>query len=76
MKQILLTLVLVLSVLSISGATQQPKPQQWEYKVIVGKCWDEKKINPLGAEGWELTTYSTWGTGSVAVDTCVFKRTK
>lgn len=58
-----------------SGSHAAPAAQAWEYKVIVGKCWDEKKLNPLGAEGWELATYSTWGT-SGPVDTCVFKRPK
>jgi hypothetical protein len=72
----MITLALVLSILSISAATQQPKPTQWEYKAIVGKCWDDKKLNTLGAEGWELTTYSTWGTSAGPIDTCVFKRQK
>jgi hypothetical protein len=75
MKRTMITLALTLSILSISAVTQQPKAQ-WEYKVVVGKCWDEKKINPLGAEGWELTTYTTWGTSGGPVDTCVFKRQK
>lgn len=76
MKRILIALCLCVSVLLTVAWSQQPKPTTWEYKVIVGKCWDEKKINPLGAEGWELTTYSTWGAGMSSVDTCVFKRPK
>lgn len=76
MQRTLLTLVLVLSILSISGATQQPKPQQWEYKVVTGKCHDEKKLNTLGVDGWELTTYSTWSTDQAPIDTCVFKRAR
>jgi hypothetical protein len=76
MKQILLTLILVLSLLTISSATQQPKPQQWEYKVMVKKCNDEKTLNALGAESWEITTYSTWALSAGSVDTCVFKRAK
>jgi hypothetical protein len=77
MKQILLTLILVLSILSISSATQQPKPQQWEYKVMLKRCNDEKTLNVLGGEGWELATYSTWPLGAAgAIDTCVLKRAR
>lgn len=76
MRQIILTLILVLSILSIGGATQQPKPQQWEYKVRLSKCNDEKTLNALGAEGWEITTYSTWPLSAGSVDTCVFKRAR
>ncbi len=76
MKEILITLILVLSILSVSSATQQPKAPQWEYKVRVSKCNDEKTLNALGAEGWELTTYSTWALSAGSVDTCVFRRAK
>lgn len=76
MKHIFLMLILVLSILSISASTQSPKAQQWEYKVAVGKCHDEKKLNALGSEGWELATYATWGTNPAPIDTCVFKRAK
>lgn len=70
MQRTLLTLVLVLSTLSISGATQQPKPQQWEYKLITGKAYEEKKLNALGAEGWELASCAS------GLDACIFKRAK
>jgi len=53
-----------------------PAPQTWEYKVLVKKCNDEKNLNALGAEGWELATYSTWALSAGSVDTCVFKRPK
>jgi len=72
MKQILLTLILVLSILSISSATQQPKPQPWEYK-IEQKCFDESKINGLGSEGWELAGYNEGEHGGWH---CIFKRPK
>ncbi len=58
------------------SASPQSKPQQWEYKVSVKKCGDEKNLNALGAEGWELATYSQWPVGLSTVDTCVFKRPK
>lgn len=74
MQRTLLTLVLVLSILSISGATQQPKPQVFEYKFIY-QC-DEKKANSAAADGWELVTLSMASYGSIGVGTCAFKRAK
>lgn len=77
MKKILTALTLACGVvLTVGLAHQQPTPQQWEYKVMVSKCNNEKKLNALGAEGWELTTYSTWALSAGSVDTCVFKRPK
>lgn len=70
MKQILLTLALVLSVLTVGAATQQPKPQQWEYKIE----WNinEKKANELGSQGWELVAVDTQSN----VQEYAFKRAK
>ena len=34
---------------------------------------DEKTLNALGAERWELATYAVWPVGMSSVDTCVFK---
>jgi hypothetical protein len=53
-----------------------PAAQTWEYKVLSKKCNDEKTLNALGAEGWELATYSQWPVAMSTVDTCVFKRAK
>lgn len=66
----LLALALILSILSISAATQQPKPQQWEYKFE----WNikEKKANELGAQGWELVSVNT----ITNVQEYAFKRAK
>lgn len=75
MKRLTLIAVLLLTVI-VATAGNYPQPQQWEYKVKTNKCNDEKTLNALGAEGWELTTYSTWGLSAGAVDTCVFKRSK
>jgi hypothetical protein len=72
-KQIILTLILVLSILSISSATQQPKAQQWEYKFDY-KC-RESKANELAAQGWELVAISESG-GMVSLQTCAFRRPK
>jgi hypothetical protein len=76
MKTKIILFILALVCVVTLSASPQSKPQTWEYKVMVGKCWDEKKINILGADGWELTTYTTWGTSAGPVETCVFKRPK
>lgn len=75
MKAFILIVALLLTVI-VATAAHYPQPQQWEYKVMTNKCNDEKKLNALGVEGWELTTYSTWGLSAGSVDTCVFKRAK
>lgn len=49
-----------------------PAPQTWEYK-IEEKCFDEKRINGLGAEGWELAGYNEGDRGGWH---CIFKRPK
>jgi hypothetical protein len=71
MKRIFITLALVLSVLTVS-ATQQSKPQQWEYKTE-DKCFDDKRLNGLGSEGWELAGMTESGMGGRH---CIFKRIK
>lgn len=71
MKQIIITLLLTLSIFSI-GATIQTKPQQWEYKTE-DKCFDEKRINALGSDGWEIAGFSETDRGAWH---CVFKRAK
>lgn len=75
MKTLLVTLILIASVLSIS-ATQQTKPQSWEYKFEYKI--NEKKANALGAEGWELAAIeSTSSSGIISnVPTYVFKRAR
>ena len=39
--------------------------QQWEYKVLTekffGTTFDEKKLNELGEQGWELVAPSSYG---------------
>lgn len=72
MRRTLLTLALVLSILTVSAVTQQPKPQRWEYKTE-DRCFDEKRINTLGSEGWELAGFSETDRGAWH---CVFKRAK
>lgn len=71
MKNTIITLMLVLSIFSIS-ATQQPKAQMWEYKTE-DRCFDEKRINALGSEGWEMAGFSETDRGAWH---CVFKRPK
>jgi hypothetical protein len=72
MKNTLLALALVLSILTVSAVTQTKT--QWEYK-FVNQC-DEKKTNALAADGWELANMSMASYGSIGVATCVFKRGK
>jgi hypothetical protein len=77
-----LTIIALLIALCVSlyfarpGVHAAPAPPTWEYKVQIKKCNDEKILNALGAEGWELTTYSQWPVAMSTVDTCVFKRPK
>lgn len=71
MKRILITLALAIGILSTAGWIQsQPKPQTWEYKTVTGKAYDEKKLNLLGAEGWELASCAA------GLDACIFKRAR
>lgn len=73
-NKLIITAMLLLSFLAVGWANQAPRT--WEYKVVTGKCNNEKTLNTLGAEGWELSTYSTWALSTGAIDTCVFKRAK
>lgn len=73
MKNILITLMLTLGLL-FTVAAQQPRTN-WEYKFEFNLS--EKKANSLGAEGWELVTASSAGSGLASnVETFVFKRAK
>lgn len=73
MKKLLLPII-ILSILSISAVTQQPKTQ-WEYKFEYATR--EKKANELGAQGWELVAVSSLGSGPTSnVAEYVFKRAK
>lgn len=74
MKRILF--VLVLSALCLVTISAVPQTKTWEYKTTYGKCAEEKKLNALGAEGWEMTGYASsyLSAGAGSVDTCIFKR--
>ena len=61
---IICLLVLCGSLYLVGSSSRAATPQTWEYKVMVKKCNDEKTLNKLGAEGWELATYSTWALSS------------
>jgi hypothetical protein len=68
-----LLIALCLIVLLVAGFTLQKT--QWEYKFEYNLS--EKKANALGAEGWELVTASSTGSGPTSnVETFVFKRPK
>lgn len=75
-KLFALAILLLIATFAFSSSRSQPAAAQWEYKVIVGKCWDEKKLNAAGAEGWEMAGYSTWSTSAGGIETCIFKRPK
>lgn len=62
-------LVIVLCVLFLVG-WQMQKPT-WEYKVENGIS--EKKINELGAQGWEIASCGSYNGG---MPYCIFKRAK
>lgn len=73
MRNILITLLLTVGIL-FTVAAQQPRTQ-WEYKFEFNIS--QKKANALGAEGWELVTASSSGSGPTSnVETFVFKRSK
>lgn len=76
MKRTLVTLALVLSILTISAATQEPKPPVWEYKFEYKM--NEKKANELGIQGWELAAIESTSTAGIGnnVPVYVFKRSR
>ena len=65
----LLTFILLMSVLLTVGFAQS-KPTQWEYK-IEQRCFDEKRLNELGAAGWELAGFDEQERGGWH---CILKR--
>lgn len=69
--RIILIVSLCLAFLSV-GAFSAPTPATWEYKTE-DRCFDEGRINALGAQGWELAGLTALSTGGRA---CVFKRAK
>lgn len=69
-KYMLLALALIVMALSTSGWTQSQTKTQWEYK-IEDRCFDEGRINALGAQGWEIGAMAENNTGGRH---CVFKR--
>lgn len=70
----LLALVLV-GLYLVNSKSQAASTVTWEYK-IESKCSDEKKLNALGAEGWELTGFAISESGLGGNWRCVFKRAK
>lgn len=72
-NKLLLIAVLVLAFLTIGARFT---PTTYEYKVA--SLPSEKKLNELGAEGWELCAIETKGgaMGSAPIGTYVFKRAK
>jgi hypothetical protein len=57
-KNKFLLIITLISLLCLAGwtghaAKYSPQPPVWEYKVLEAN-WDEKQLNNLGTEGWEL----------------------
>lgn len=69
-RTLLAIALLILSCLLFIGSTYQTTPA-WEYRIE--KDADEKRLNQVGAEGWELVTLDR-GTGSLSRSMFVFKR--
>lgn len=65
-------LILMLVVLSLSTIAFTQNSTTWEYR-IEQKCFDEKRINELGADGWELAGFDEQERGGWH---CIFKRRK
>lgn len=68
MKRYVIALLLVCAI-TVMGQHPQPT-NKWEYK-IEQKCFDEKRINDLGASGWELAGFDEQERGGWH---CIFKR--
>ena len=58
----------------IGRGSSATAPQTWEYKVE-SKCFDEKRLNALGSQGWELAGFSISDAG-VGGWHCILKRQK
>jgi hypothetical protein len=71
-NRLLLIALLVASIFCAAFAYQsERRAQRWEYKIE--KDADEKRLNQLGAEGWELVTLDR-GSGSLSRSMFVLKR--
>ena len=71
----LIIVLLCAAVLLVGGWTFQPKPQTWEYHVEHHGTISKKKLNELGAEGWELVAATESG-GIASTSSFYFKRPK
>lgn len=75
MKRILITLALIVGIFMSTGWTQsRSNPQQWEYKLEYKI--NEKRMNELAAQGWELVGAGTDNAGMTLVGFLVFKRAR
>jgi hypothetical protein len=75
MKRNLLIALALVAVLFLAGFTLQITRVKWEYKMEYNV--NEKKLNQLGEDGWELAGMGAEGSGPTAnVITYVFKRQK
>ena len=70
----LLTALLLSALLLFVGFRQNSKPTQYEYKIQHDPS--EKKLNELGAQGWEVVAGGTSGTASMPAAVFVLKRAK
>ena len=72
MKRLMRALLILAALLTI-GFTYRPKALIFEYKIETDA--DEKRLNQLGAEGWELVALDR-GTGALSRSMFVMKRVK
>lgn len=66
----------VLALVCFISLSATPQSKQWEYKTLTEKCRDEKRLNLLGADGWELVGFSAYTMSYGPVEICIFKRAK
>ena len=63
---------------SVGAQKQSASKIVWEYKVLNYTCADDKKLNDLGEQGWELVSVETHtrSGGSYDCPNLYFKRMK
>jgi hypothetical protein len=74
-KLLIIVLVIASSLVALGATFQSSSKTTWEYKFEYSPS--EKKVNELGAQGWELAAIQSTGPGlGNNVATYVFKRQK
>lgn len=80
MKKVLGLLVIVVALLCALGwrgyAQKGPSNPTWEYKAYRAQYLSDQTLNELGAQGWELVSFTAWGDATSHSETAYFKRAK